>query len=460
MHSPEPVPSQEMERVVVQKICKHLIPFLAILYTFCILDRGNISIAALQMKPDLKFNDGVYGLGAGVFFLSYFLCEVPSNLIMERVGARRWIARIMITWGAISAALMFVHTPMSFYILRFLLGAAEAGFYPGILLYLTYWVPASGRAKVISRFLSLSAVFGLVGGPLGGQLMRLHGLGLAGWQWLFLIEGLPSVLMGFYVLKLMPDAPSEAKWLSVEEKQWIADSLDEEGKRTERVAHFSWRSALGEPRIMALCLIFILIQTANNAIGAFAPLLIQSRSGTPAWSDTLVATLQAIPALVGAIAMVLAASHSDRTGKRRLHVMLGYLIAGTGYLLCLKMPMATGIIFALSISALGERIAAGSYWTVTTNLMGARAAAGGIAFINSVGNLGGFIGPILMAQLKEHNHGDYSPGILAAGILMLCGALVTFLTLGAPPKNEVPSVEAILPSVEDIAALAQPEQHP
>jgi ACS family tartrate transporter-like MFS transporter len=428
----DPDADERLGAAALAKILLRLIPFLAVLYTFCLLDRGNVSIAALTMQKDLKFSDAVYGLGAGMFFVGYFFFEVPSNLIMERVGARRWIARIMITWGAISAAMLFVRSPQSFYVLRFLLGLAEAGFYPGILLYLTYWVPASARARVIARFLSLTALLGLFGGPLGGLLLKLDGWhGLAGWQWLFLLEGLPSVFIGLLVFKLLPDTPVQAKWLTSEEAQWITDRVASEAAGAERVQHLNWRVALSDHRIVMLCLIFILTSTAGNAVGFFGPQLLKARSGG-AWSDPFVATVGVIPAIVGAVSMLLAAVHSDRTGRRRLHVVLGYFVGGLGFLLCLFAPSAPLTLAALALTSLGERAAAGSYWAVTTNLMGARAAAGGIAFINSVGNLGGFFGPVLMGELKERSGGSYAPGIATAALLMVCASLLAYAMLRRP----------------------------
>ena len=428
LHSPDSEPAG-MEPAVVKKLLLRLVPFLSILYVFAILDRSNVSIAALTMKENLRFSDSVYGFGAGIFFVGYFLFEVPSNLIMERVGARRWIARIMFTWGIISACMMFVHTPLSFYIMRFLLGIAEAGFYPGVLLYLTYWVPAGSRAQILARFLALNAILGLVGGPLGGLFLKLNGLGgLAGWQWLFLLEGLPSALMGLVVLKVLPDSPAQANWLTTGEKTWITTTLAREAKSADRVQHMSWKVALTDPRILSLCLIFVLVSTGSNAVGFFAPQLIKSRSGG-AWSDSFVATIGVIPAIVGAVGMWFAATHSDRTGRRRLHVVLGYFVGGLGFLLCILLPTGPGVILALSLNALGERIGAGSYWAVTTNLMGARAAAGGLAFINSVGNLGGFFGPILMGDLKSRSNGEYTTGLYASAALMILASLVAFWAL-------------------------------
>jgi ACS family tartrate transporter-like MFS transporter len=450
--------SKAIERSIVKKLMWGLVPFLAILYMFNMLDRGNVSIAVLTMQKDLHFSDSIYGLGAGIFFVGYFLLEVPSNLIMERVGARRWIARIMISWGVISASMMFVRTPISFYSLRFLLGLAEAGFYPGIILYITYWVPGSVRTQVLARFLALTAFLGTLGPLLGGLLLTMDGFyGLHGWQWLFLLEGLPSVVLGFVVLMVLPDNPMRANWLSPSEKSWIATSLAREDNNALRVHHPSLRTVIGDPRILHLCLIFIVTSIAGNSVGFFGPKLVQSRSAGQ-WSNSSVVFSLMIPAIVGAIAMMIAAVHSDRTGNRRAHVALGYFIAGLGFLACVYAPTAPLVLVALSVNALGERCAAGSYWAVTTDLMGARAAAGGIAFINSVGNLGGFIGPWLMGTLKEHSH-SYTPGLYTAAALMVLGACLSFLLRRHSKPNPIALADGSpILSEDDVAAVAQPEQ--
>jgi ACS family tartrate transporter-like MFS transporter len=444
----ETLRAKEIEASVMRKILTRLTPFLAVLYTFNILDRNNISIAALTMKDALSFSDKVYGLGAGMFFIGYFFFEVPSNLIMERVGARRWIARIMLTWGLVSTSMMFVRTPASFYAIRCLLGLAEAGFYPGIILYLTYWAPASARARVISRFLALTAIIGLFGGPWGGQLLRLNGyLGLAGWQWLFLLEGLPSILLSFVVYRYMPDGPMQAAWLTQEEKVWITERLKAEAQEHRGVKHLSFRVAFSDPRIVLMCLIFFLTSTGGNAVGFFGPQLLKDRSHH-LWSDTFVASIGIIPALVGAIAMSVAARHSDRTGRRRRHVTVGYMVAAFGYLICVYAPTASWTVVGMAVNALGERIAAGSYWALTSTLMGARAAAGGIALINSVGNLGGFFGPTLMGELKNQAHGGYAPGLYVATILFCVAALLPFLLRLQSPDNTAAS-EAVSVATTD-----------
>jgi ACS family tartrate transporter-like MFS transporter len=451
--------SREIERSIVKKLMWGLVPFLALLYMFNILDRTNVSIAALTMQKDLHFSDSVYGFGAGIFFVGYFILEVPSNLIMERVGARRWIARIMISWGAISASMMLVRTPVSFYSLRFLLGLAEAGFYPGIILYMTYWVPGSVRAQVIARFLALTGVLGVFGGPVGGLLLKLDGTyGLRGWQWLFLVEGLPSILLGCVVLMVLPNGPSQASWITHGEKEWITATLAKENTNLLRVHHSSLRTVLADPRVLHLCLIFIVTSIAGNSVGFFGPQLIKARSGGH-WSNSFVASTLSIPAIVGAMSMMLAARHSDRTGHRRSHVALGYLVASFGFLACVYAPSAPWILVALSLNALGERCAAGSYWAVTTNLMGARAAAGGIAFINSVGNLGGFIGPWLMGILKDRSHGSYTMGLYTAAALMVLGSFLSYL-LRRHPTSEPMALAGDSPAVNEdaVAAVAQPEQ--
>ena len=423
---------EDPKDAVMRKVMRRLVPFLAMVYAFNIIDRTNVGTAALQMNGDLHLSDRVFSTGYGIFFIGYFFFEVPSNLVLERVGARWWIARIMLSWGIISSCMMFVRNAPAFYTMRFLLGVAEAGFYPGIVLYLTYWVPAGVRARVMARFLSLQAVFGLVGGPLAGLLLRMDGVfGLRGWQWVFLMEGIPSIVLSIVTFRTLPDRPDHAEWLTQSEKSRLADTMRKDAQRLEQVEHFSLRSVFTEPRIAQLCAIFLITSIGGNAVGAFSSLYIKARSH---WSDPMVATVGIIPAIVGAIAMSFASGHSDRTGHRRAHIVLGYLTAGLAYLACIHAPSAWFVVAAFALNSFGERIAAGSYWAVTANTLGLRAAAGGIAMINSIGNLGGFIGPRIMGELKQHT-GSYTPGINMAAALVIAGAMISLL-LPKPSKTQ------------------------
>src|SRR5215208_4057157 len=308
-------------RTVLRKATVRLIPFPFVLYIVSFLDRVNVSFAALQMNEDLGFSDAVYGLGAGIFFIGYFLFEVPSNLILERVGARVWIARIMITWGIISTAMFLVTGPVSFYLLRFLLGVAEAGFFPGIILYLTYWFPARERAKAVALFMTAVAIAGVIGGPLSGALLSLDEVvfGLSGWQFLFIAEGFPAILLGLAVLALLPDRPSEARWLTDEERRWLEDSLSrEEQLKTTHGTH-TLRQAFVDGRLWLLCGVYFGTVTSLYGISFWLPTIIEEFSNL---NEFLVGLLSAFPYLAAAIGMLVFAWHSDRTGERRWHVAI------------------------------------------------------------------------------------------------------------------------------------------
>jgi MFS transporter, ACS family, tartrate transporter len=412
-----------LEKAVLGKVTRRLIPFLFLLYIFNFLDRTNLGVAALTMKPDLRFSDGVYSLGAGIFFLGYFLFEVPSNLILQRMGARIWIARIMLTWGVISSAMMLVRSPASFYTMRFMLGVAEAGFFPGMILYLTYWFPAAERAKAVSRFMISIPLAGVLGGQLSGALLKLNGaVGLKGWQWIFLAEGLPSVLLGVATLLYLTDRPAEAKWLSEEERAWLTERIRREQAHRERHYAFTFWQAFARPQILLLCAIYFCNALCNYGVTLFwMPLILKSRA--LGWSDTDISRATSIPSLIAAVAMLLAGAHSDRTGERRWHLAGAFWVGALGLAAGARVQSPVLTLAAFSIASLGIMSALGPFWALGTSVMSSAAAAGAIAYVNSVGNLGGFIGPNLMSSLKGAT-GNYSLGLYTlAGVLLTGGAL-------------------------------------
>jgi ACS family tartrate transporter-like MFS transporter len=406
---------------VMHKVSLRILPFLFVLYFLNILDRVNIGFARLKMLDDLHLSEEVYGLGAGLFFIGYFLFEVPSNLILRRLGARRWIARILISWGIISASMMFVRTPWSFYFLRFLLGVAEAGFFPGIILYLTAWFPARQRARAVSRFMTASAITGLVGNPVSGFIMQYtdQAAGLAGWQWLFLLEGIPAGLMGIVVLFYLTDFPAQAQWLTAGERTWLAQHMQQEEQHRHERHGFTLPQSMADPRIWVLCLLYFTIAMGSNSFGAYMPQILKNRFMHA--SESQIGLLGAAPSLVAVVAMVLVGSHSDRTGERRWHVALAALTAAAGWTLAAQTESPWTALLGLALAQGGMLSTLAPFWSLPTSFLSGAAAAAGIAFINSLGNLGGFVGPIVIARLKER-WGSYAYGMefLAATLVIGC----------------------------------------
>ena len=407
----------------IARVSRRLIPFLFLLYILNFLDRVNVGFAALEMNRDLGFGPAVYGFGAGVFFIGYCLFEVPSNLVLYRTGARLWIARIMVTWGLAAAAMMLVRTPWSFYALRFLLGVAEAGFFPGIIFYLTYWYPARERARAYAWFLAAIPVCGVIGGPLSGALLGLDGrLGLQGWQWLFLLEGLPSVLVGFAVLGLLPDRPKDARWLRPEERAWLEERLAAE--RSDRVAHHigSLRRTLADPLVWWLGLSYFLMIVALYGFALWLPQLVKANGD---FSNFEVGVITAIPYAVAAVGMVLVGRHSDRTGERHLHLALPSIVGVVGFIAATRTGSTGLLLVALSLCAFGVLGWLGPFWALPTAFLREQAAAGGIALINSMGAFGGFVGPYLIGEIKERT-GEFAPGLL---LLAGCNAVAVIVIL-------------------------------
>jgi D-galactonate transporter len=398
-----------------RRVSWRLMPFLFLCYVAAYLDRVNVGFAKLQMLADLRFSDTVYGLGAGIFFIGYFLFEVPSNLLMTRTGARIWIARIMISWGLISSALMFANSVATFYLLRFLLGAAEAGFFPGIILYLTYWYPAHRRARMVALFMSGVAVAGVVGGPLSGWIMTAFAgrYGLSGWQWLFLLEGLPSVLIGIWTLFYLDDGIRSASWLGEDDKRLLERAIADDG-RAQR--HMPLAQVFGNGTVWLLALVYFLFVMGLYGVSFWLPQLIKN-SGVKDVFD--IGLLTAVPYGIAAVVMVLAARHSDRSGERRWHAAAAALAGALGLVgATLYADNTVVAMAALSVATAGILTTFPIFWSLPTAMLGGAAAAAGIALINSVGNLAGFASPYLVGAIKD------ATGSTASGIYLLAASLV------------------------------------
>jgi ACS family tartrate transporter-like MFS transporter len=405
----------------IARVSRRLIPFLFLLYILNFLDRVNVGFAALEMNRDLGFGPAVYGFGAGVFFLGYCLFEVPSNLVLYRTGARLWIARIMVTWGLAASAMMLVHTAWSFFLLRFLLGVAEAGFFPGIIFYLTYWYPGRDQARAYASFLAAIPISGIIGGPISGALLGLDGaLGLRGWQWLFLLEGIPSVIVGVLVLALLPDRPRDARWLPDAERQWLENAIEAERAHPAAGHAAGLGKALRNPVIWWLGGMYFLLVVALYGFALWLPQLVKA---TRAFSNFEVGVITAIPYAVAAAGMVWVGKRSDRTGERHLHLAIPALAGALGFVLLTRIGSTGPLIAALSLTAFGVLGWLGPFWSMPTRFLKEEAAAGGIALINSMGAVGGFVGPYLLGAVKERT------GSFAGGLLTLAGFLVAAVAI-------------------------------
>ena len=414
----------ERTEAILAKAAWRLIPVMCLMYVVSFLDRSNISFAALTMNSDLGFSPEVYGRGAGIFFLGYFLFEVPSNLALEKVGARAWMCRIMVTWGLLSMACAFVQGATSFFILRFLLGAAEAGLYPGLILYMTYWFPQASRARFIAMFLAAVPAASVIGAPISGWLLGFEGR-LHGWQWLFLLEGAPSVLLGIAVLWLLPNRPDSASWLTAEEKQIITTRLaaDRHDDVQGETLHGLWEM-LADKRIWIFIIPDFSIVIGLYGLGLWMPQMIKALG----FSNQETGFLVALPYIVAMIAMVGLGISSDRSGERVRHVAGAALAGALGLLGAALLHGAVAIILSFCLASAGIYAALAVFWTLPTTILRGMAAAGGLALLNSFSNLGGFFGPDLMGRLKQLT-GDYAFGLeVLAGFLLL--AAVSVLLIG------------------------------
>lgn len=421
--SSTPAPLSPVEQdAALKKISYRLIPLLFICYVIAYIDRINVGFAKLDpdlataLKIDPSIYNTVFGVGAGIFFIGYFIFEVPSNLILHRVGARIWIARIMIVWGFVSMAFMFLNGKNMFYAMRFLLGAAEAGFFPGVLLYFTYWYPTRERAKIIALFAIGGVTAGVIGSPVSGALLKLDGvLGLQGWQWLFLLEGLPAVMLGIVVLAVLPNRPRDTKWLSEREKTWIEQRVASDAAlHTETHGH-GLAQVFTSGRVYLFCLIYFLMNVGSYGFEMWAPTIVKQLSGG---SPGKVGFINAIPYLVAGIMMYVIGRSSDRTGERRFHIAASAFAAAIGFAIAAKSQNPFIAMFGLVMAFAGLKCTIAPFWALTTTFLTGTAAAGGIALINSVGNLGGYFGPDIVGRLKDKTGSDIAALMLLGGCLL------------------------------------------
>lgn len=411
----------DVGRSALRKVAWRLLPLIGLGYGLAMVDRTNISFAALQMNRDLGFSDAVYGLGAGIFFLSYTAFEIPSNLLLHRIGARRWIARIMLTWGVIAMGMMFVRTPWQFYTARFLLGVAEAGFFPGAVYYVTQWFPSETRGRAISRFYVALPLSAVVMGSVAGALLHLDGkLGLAGWQWLFVIEGLPTLALAAVYLWRLPDDPARAAWLGDAERGWLLARLAADRAVQAEAGPDTAGGALKDPRVWILALTYLSLTAAYYAYGFNAPLIIRSVTGLDA---TLVGFIVAGTSLCGVGAILLNGWLSDRAGDRRLNVALPAVLMAAAYVAAGLLRQPWGVIACLAVVAACANGVQPPLWSIPGRFLRGRSAAAGLALINTVGNLGGFFGPYWMGWIRQAS-GDYRLGLMSLAAPGLLAALL------------------------------------
>jgi D-galactonate transporter len=402
------------------KIAWRIMPILFIGYIIAYLDRVNVGFAKLQMMGALKFSDAVYGFGAGIFFLGYFFFQVPSNLILDKVGARVWICRLLVSWGLVSGCTAFVHNPWQFYTMRFLLGVAEAGFFPGMILYLTYWFPSHRRAKMVAILMAGNPVSGIIGGPMSGYILHhfAAGRGIAGWQWLFIIEALPAVIFGVTILFYLDDRVVNATWLSQEEKSVVVAEINEEaGVKTLHTL----ASVFTSPRVWLMCAIMFGIVMGSYAISFWQPTIIR-QTGVKDPFD--IGLLTMVPSALALVSMILVGRHADKTRERRWHVAGPNIVAALGFVLCTQAGSSTMVaMIGLIMAMVGVVTALPMFWALPTSFLGGTAAAAGIALINGTGNLAGFFSPAIIGFLKTYT------GTLTSGLFLVSGCLIASATL-------------------------------
>ncbi|MGA9322623.1 MAG: MFS transporter [Xanthobacteraceae bacterium] len=429
-----------LEARTIRKVSARLIPFLMICYFVAYLDRVNVGFAALTMNKSLGLTATMYGFGSGIFFVTYFLFEVPSNLALDRFGARKWIARIMFSWGILSALMAFIPNiaqgtglgnEATFYILRALLGFAEAGFFPGIIFYLTLWYPSVYRGRIVGAFMAAIPLSSAIGSPISGMILGMHGIaGLEGWQWLFVIEAAPALVLAFVTYFYLTDLPADAQWLEVDERAWLRDRLDAERRQRETAQTLSVWEVMRNPRVWALALVYFGLVACNYGVGFWLPQIIKAFG----LSNFATGWVTAIPYAIGAIFMVWYGYHSDATGERKGHTAIGLLIAAAGIAASTLTGNPALTIIAFTIGACGVFGTLPVFWTLPTAVLSGTAAAAGIAAINSIGNLAGFAGPYAMGWIKDQT-GSFTGGLLLIAALAII-AMAIVLALGHNPALE------------------------
>jgi len=411
-----------MESAVVSRLMWRLMPFLFLLYIVAYLDRINVSFAVLQMRGALGISDRVYGRAAGMFFAGYFFFQLPSNLVLEKFGVRRWISGLMITWGVISCLMIFIRGPISFYGMRFLLGAAEAGFFPGMILYMKRWFPANARARAVAWFMMANPIAGIVGSPVSGALLGLSGKGLSGWQWMFLMEGMPAILLGVIVYWALSDSPRDAAWLKGDERAWLLERLAREHSESAIEKGNFWE-VLISPRIWMLSLVYFGVSTTMYGVTLWLPSVIRSLSGL---SYVWTGVVSALPFLVTAIAMVLVGMRSDRTGERRWHTAIPAFL-GAAALVAAGYGHSTVVVVAcIGLGLVCAESMVGPFWAMATSRMAGLSAAAGIAVINSLANLGGYYGPDIIGFFRKLN-GGFRGGLLAIGATLALSGTIALI---------------------------------
>ncbi len=425
---------EEVGPRALAKITRRLIPFLFGIYVIAYLDRVNVSFAQLQLEDDLGFSDTIFGLGAGIFSLGYVIFGVPSNLALARFGARRWLAAIMMVWGVLSASTMFIEGAAGFYMLRFLLGAAEAGFFPGIILYLTWWFPERERTRALALFLTAISAAYVIGGPVSGGLLELDGvLGLDGWQWLFLVEGLPAIGLGFYTLRFLDEGPAEAEWLEPDEREFLVREIAAEQAQMQSPGTGGIRDALLNGQVWLLAIIYFLILAAAFGLTFFVPDLVQERTG---YSDFEVGALSAVPYGIATVAMLVVARRADRATSRRPYIAGLIVVGAAGTALTAYAQSPLLLTVGISLGAVGLLGVIPVFWALPTSFLTGAGAAAGIALVAAIGNLGGFAGPAFTGA-SEDSTGGFEMPLVVLSCLLLVAALLTLLAREGP-RVEVP----------------------